>query len=141
MKRHWRFLHYGLSSRLSQVLKCSSRKSTISSETVFSPLAEDRENKDSFTWLAGRDVPSESESLVELEVALELELGELDDEEYRLDFDLRFFEPFICFWAGLFAAFSSLRFFPPELPSSCQANFSSVAVSPDLFSRSYFFRS
>ena len=89
-------------------------KSTISSETVFSPFAEDvdRENKDSFTRLAGRDVASESESLVELEVALELELGELDDEEYRLDFDLRFFEPFVCFWAGFFAAFACLRFFP-----------------------------
>ena len=58
-------------------------KSTISSEIVFPPLAEDvdRANEHSFTQLAGRDVPSESESLVELEVALELELGELDDED------------------------------------------------------------
>ena len=132
MKRHWRFLH---SSRLDQVFKCSSsckindllRDEDVDREDV------DRENKDSFTRLAGRDVPSESESLVELEVALELELGQLDDE-YHLDFDLRFFDPSYAFGQVFLQLFQVCVFFRLNCrSSSCQANFSSVAVSPDYF--------
>ena len=142
MKRHWRFLH---SSRLDQVFKCSSsckindllRDEDVDREDV------DRENKDSFTRLAGRDVPSESESLVELEVAPELELGQLDDE-YHLDFDLRFFDPSYAFGQVFLQLFQVCVFFRLNCRAVVRQIFPRWLCHRTIFaracSRSYFFR-
>ena len=115
---------------------------TISSETVFSLFAEEverDENQESFIWLDGLDVTSESESLeLELALALELELDELDDDEYRRDFDLRFFEPFKCFRADFFEDSSILRFFPALTAEQFSGKFLLGGCITGLFSRELF---